>query len=160
MASVILVVGFIGMIQAVAIGSEMLATARRQTLAAQIINHEMDRLRLLPWSRMPASGTETVTIDTQFAQAIQACGLAATDIELSRTTVNLDGLSNAQTTHKEVTFTVTWQKRGTTAEANAATGSWLQRLSFQRDAPIARTYTRSMTSWFTQHGLNHAIQRS
>ncbi|MEJ1972725.1 MAG: prepilin-type N-terminal cleavage/methylation domain-containing protein [Lacunisphaera sp.] len=50
MAAVILVVGFMGMIQAITIGSEMLATARRQTLAAQIITHEIEQLRLKDWS--------------------------------------------------------------------------------------------------------------
>lgn len=49
MAATILVVAFVGMIQAVTIGSEMMATARRQTLANQIITHEVEALRLKSW---------------------------------------------------------------------------------------------------------------
>ncbi|MFZ5497149.1 MAG: hypothetical protein ACOZE5_17655 [Verrucomicrobiota bacterium] len=153
MASVILVVGFMGMIQAVTIGSEMLATARRQTLAAQILNHEMEKLRLTPWSSLPSAGTATLALDTRFTAAIAACGLASTDLTLTRTT------SDVTTDLKEVTFTVTWQKGGTST-TSTPTGSWLQKLAFYRDSPIARTYTRSSTSWFAKYGLNHAAQRS
>lgn len=155
MASVILVVGFMGMIQAVTIGSEMLATARRTTLAAQILNHEMEKLRLASWASLPAAGATSVTIDAQFDDAIRSCGLAPSDIALSRTTVDV-----ITSEMKEITFTVTWQKSGTTTAASTTTGTWLQRLSFSRSTPVSRTYTRSTTSWFTQHGLNHAIQRS
>ena len=59
MASVILVVGFLGMIQGITVGSEMMATARRQALAAQIINHETDRLRLEAWSTISGLSTST-----------------------------------------------------------------------------------------------------
>lgn len=59
-AATILVVGFIGMIEAVTIGSGMMDHARRQTLANQIINHEIEQLRLQTWtaiSLMPTSST-------------------------------------------------------------------------------------------------------
>jgi hypothetical protein len=59
MASVILVVGFMGMIQAVSICSEMLATGRRQTIAAQILNHEIERMRLMSWSNINSLVTTT-----------------------------------------------------------------------------------------------------
>jgi len=42
----ILVVGFMAMITAITIGSELLATARRQTIAAQLIANEIDYARL------------------------------------------------------------------------------------------------------------------
>jgi Tfp pilus assembly protein PilV len=155
MASVILVVGFMGMIQAVTIGSEMLATARRQTLAAQILNHEMEKLRLTAWNNLPSAGNATISLDTQFNDALRGCGLTSSDIQLSRTTTDL-----ISSELKEVTFTITWQKRGTTTAATTPTGSWLERLAFYRESPIARTYTRRTTSWFTKYGLNHAAQRS
>ncbi|AOS44464.1 hypothetical protein Verru16b_01526 [Lacunisphaera limnophila] len=202
MASVILVVGFMGMIQAVTIGSEMLATARRQTLAAQILNHEMEKLRLISWTSMPATATDvTVGIDCTFWPtwvggrnyavnevvtyngAWYRCTVAspantlptdtgfwtATTTALSTDIVNREGvvLSLERTTvdliaseMKEISFTIEWTKGGTTTAAATATGTWLQRLSFQGSAPIARTYTRRSTTWFTKYGLNHAIQRS
>jgi Tfp pilus assembly protein PilV len=158
MASVILVVGFIGMIQAVTIGSEMLATARRQTLAAQILNHEMEKLRLTAWSSLSAltdySATNYTALtpdDTTFDTAIAATGITFS-LERDVTTVTTDLV--------EVTLTLTWTKGGTTTAAVTPTGSWLDRLAFYRESPIARTYTRRSTSWFTKYGLNHAAQRS
>lgn len=167
MASVILVVGFIGMIQAVTIGSEMLATARRQTLAAQILTHEMEKLRLVGWSTTTTIGGTTytggitaladsaaATYDSDQQSLDDAIAASGVTFTLARdvTTVTTDLV--------EVTLTVTWTKGGTTTAASTPTGSWLDVISFQRETPIARTYTRSSTSWFTKYGLNHAIQRS
>lgn len=154
MASVILVVGFMGMIQAVTIGSEMIATAKRQTLANQIMNHEMEKLRLKDWatiSALPTTST-SVTIDPWFNTAITASG--ATSWTLSRTA------ADATTDLREVTFTVTWTKGGTTTAASTPSGSWLSQLAFYRESPIARTYTRKTTAWFGKYGLNLNLQRS
>ena len=162
MASVILVVGFIGMIQGITVGSEMLATARRQTLAAQIINHETEKLRLTSWTSVSALTTAStaITIDTQFDNAITACGLVkGTTITLARTTTNIQP-DGTNTDLKEVTFTVTWNKSGTSTAAPTPTGSWLNQLAFYRPSSIARTYTRTATAYFGKYGLNLAYQRS
>ena len=45
MAATILVVGFIGMIQTMSVSSTMMDAARRQTLASQIIDLEIEELR-------------------------------------------------------------------------------------------------------------------
>ena len=77
MASVILVVGFVGMIEAVAISARQMDAARRQTLATQILNHEIEKLRFLPWDVTTAAPNEfaindlptastSVAIDTAF----------------------------------------------------------------------------------------------
>lgn len=169
MASVILVVGFMGMIQAVILGSEMMATARRQTLAQQILDHEMEVLRQVAWSTTTTingttytggingieAGTSGITIDSRFNDSIAACGLAASDITLSRTTTDI-----VSGELKEITFTLTWTKGGTATAASTPTGTWLERLAFYRETPIARTYTRKSTTWIGKYGLNHAIQRS
>ena len=160
MAAVILVVGFLGMIQSITIGSEMIATARRQTLAAQIITSETEKLRLTAWASLPASGTTTVSIDSQFDNAIAACGLTSSAITLSRTVADLDVDADAGTDLKEVTFTLTWTKSGTTTAAASPTGSWLEKLSFYRPSVTSRTYTRSMTAYFSKYGLNLSAQRS
>jgi prepilin-type N-terminal cleavage/methylation domain-containing protein len=155
-ASVILVVGFMGMIRAVTTGSEMLATARRQNIAAQIITHETEKLRLKDWTYLSttlASSTATAYVSdlTDINTAIAGSGVV---FNLATT------VSTPTTDLREVTFTVTWTKSGTSNEANAATGSWLQRLSFSGAAPINRTYTRSSTAYFGKYGLNLNIQRS
>ena len=155
MASVILVVGFMGMIQAITIGSEMLATAQRQTLAAQILDHEIGKLRLDPWSTVSGltdSAAATYTSDqTAINTAITASGVAF-QLETDVTDLTTD--------LREITLTVTWTKSGTTTAATTATGSWLQRLSFSGAAPIARTYTRKTTAYFGKYGLNLNVQRS
>lgn len=63
MATTILLVGFIGLIQAVTIGSEALDTARKQQVANQIISAEVEKLRAQPWTtiaNLPAAATVTV----------------------------------------------------------------------------------------------------
>lgn len=167
MASVILVVGFMGMIQAVTIGSEMLATARRQTLAAQILTHEMEKLRLVGWSTTTTVGGTTYTggitalADSTAATYDSDQAAIDTAIAASGVTFNLArDVTTVTTDLVEVTLTVTWTKSGTLTAASTTTGSWLQQIAFRRDTPIARTYTRSSTTWFTKYGLNHAIQRS
>lgn len=176
MASVILVVGFIGMIGTITISSEMLATARRQDLATQLVSHELDKLRLVAWSRTTvvngttytgginglAAGPTTLAIDAQFSGAIATCGLTTDTsnntnpyITVERTVTDLVSGSL-----REVTITVTWQKSGTTTSANAASGSWLSRLGFSGNASIRRTYVRKGSSYFGEYGLNHSYQRS
>jgi Tfp pilus assembly protein PilV len=136
MAAVMLVVAFIGMIQAITIGSEMQATARRQTLAAQIINHEIEKLRYATWttiSALPVAST-AITIDTQFTTAVAASGAT---FSLARTLTNPDPYTNI----REVNFTVTWivQPSGLT---------------------VSRTYTRTNSAWYGKYGLNLTYQRS
>jgi len=50
LAATILLVGFAGMAEALMIGSKMLTTARNQTIAAQIMQSEIEYLRIQPWS--------------------------------------------------------------------------------------------------------------
>jgi len=154
MASVILVVGFIGMIQGITVGSEMLATARRQTLAAQIINHETEKLRLTSWANLPASGTSgTVTIDSQFNYSIAACGLTSSDITVSWVATDLT------TELREIAYTLTWNKSGSSTAAATPTGSWLNQLAFYRPSSIARTYTRKTSVYVGKYGLSLNAQR-
>lgn len=156
MAAVILVVGFMGMISAITAGAEMLATARRQNLAAQIINHEFEKLRLASWSTISAplstyTATDYTTLgDTQFNSVITASGAT---FNLART------VTNVTTDLYEVTLTITWTKSGTTTAANTATGSWLDQLSFSGNSPISRTYTRTATAYFGKYGINNSYQR-
>lgn len=155
MASVILVVGFIGMISALTVGSEMLATAQRQMIAAQILDHEIDRLRLNSWATISGlANTSAATYSSDLAALNSAIAGSGVTFTLKRE------VSDLTTDLREITFTVTWAKRGTTAAATTATGSWLQRLSFSGSAPISRTYTRKSTAYFGKYGLNLNIQRS
>src|SRR5882672_10995537 len=67
MGAMILVVGFIALIQAVTMGSEMTDNARKQQIAQQIIDSEIAHLRLSPWVAVTApvnSATYSITINT------------------------------------------------------------------------------------------------
>ena len=164
MASVILVVGFIGMISAVTVGSEMLATARRQNLAAQIINHELEKLRYVDFATIHgyAAGPTSLTIDTRFSSAITACGLTTDTSNTANPYITLDrSVSDVVSGGmSQVTFTVTWQKSGTTTAANTPTGSWLEKLSLGGSASIRRTYVRKGVGFYGKYGLNLNVQRS
>jgi Tfp pilus assembly protein PilV len=155
MAAVILVVGFMGMITALTLGSEMMATARRQTLANQILTHEIEKLRLSSWSTVSglATASTTVTVDAQFTNAIAACGLTSSDLTLTRTAADFT------TDLREVTFTLTWSKSGTSTAAATPTGTWLNQLAFYRPSSIARTYTRKMSAYIGKYGLSINAQR-
>src|SRR5262245_61523782 len=63
MAAAILVVGFIGLIQVVTIGSATRDTARKQQIAVQIMEGEIERLRTGSWASIAAliaSGSITI----------------------------------------------------------------------------------------------------
>lgn len=155
MASVILVVGFMGMITAITLGSEMTATARRQTIASQIITHETEKLRLQSWSyingTLASSGATTYSSDSpELSTAITNSGVSF-NLAVSVATV--------ATNLREVTFTVSWTKSGTTTAANTAGGSWLEKIAFYRPTAIARSYTRVGVAYFTKYGLNMNAQR-
>ena len=155
MASVILVVAFFGMIQAITIGSEMMATSRRQTIASQIITHEIEKLRLKDWTTIYAYTAIPSATYTSASDDLNAA-IAGSGVSFTLATA----VSDVTTDMREVTFTVTWTKSGTTTAAAATSGSWLQQLTFFHQSPIARTYTRVGVGYFTKYGLNLSTQRS
>jgi Tfp pilus assembly protein PilV len=120
MAATILVVGFIGLIQAITIGSQMLATAHRQQIAIQIVTGEIDYLR--------ASNLTAITnlaVGATYKITVNATGTAVTADPLGAVTrFNLDNnltllaqaagfslsavRSNIRTDYEKIIYTVTW----------------------------------------------------
>ena len=154
MAAVILLVGLIGMIEAVVIGAGMMDNARRQTLAAQILSHHAEKLRLLPWDVTTAAPNElcindltttstAVTIDSQFATAIAASGATFT---LTRTVANVTTDALGNTNMREATFTITWVVNTSRRDAS--------------DNLLTFTYSRTMSAYYGKYGLNLTYQRS
>lgn len=141
MAATLLVVGFIGMIQAVVIGAGMMDNARRQTLAAQILGHEMDELRAASWATINAlpTASTTLTIDPQFTPAINASGATFT---LTRSVTSPDPATNL----REVNFTITWVVK--TSRRNP------------QGSLLTFTFSRSTSGYFGKYGLNLSYQRS
>ena len=132
MAATILVVGFTGVIQTVTIGSEMMATARRQTLANQILTHHLALLRYSEWSTITTLAAGPVTIDAHFNNAIQTSGTTYT---LTRQ------IATPDTDLREVTYTLTW----TIIPSGGLAG---------------RTYTRIASSYFGKYGLHLTYRRA
>lgn len=187
MGATILVVGLMGLIQAVTIGSEMLATARRQTLAAQILDQEIENLRFATWSTISgyALNTEaTVTIDSRFRQAWSpSTAYAEGDVVSSS---NVWYICTAAHTNKAVTNTSYWSRStatevGVMSDTDFAQGvkytltrivtevanaSDLREVTFilkwtaTPSGLNARTYTRKKSAYFGKYGLNLTLQRS
>lgn len=149
MASVILLIGFIGLIEAVTLSTNAMEHARRQSLAAQILAHYTEELYLARWATISAISTSasTLTIDSQFDAARQALGDDLTTASIVRFTLtrqaaNPDPLTNV----REIKFTVTWVVKTSRTTAGGT------RLSF--------TYTRSSSTWYGKYGLMESYGRS
>lgn len=64
MALAVVVVGVVGMMQAVSYGAEALDTSRKQQVAQQLVTGELERLRAGAWSTIAnLPGTATITIN-------------------------------------------------------------------------------------------------
>jgi hypothetical protein len=122
-----------GMIQGITVGSEMMATARRQTIAAEILDHEIGKLRVKDWSYINSlSSAASATYSSDLASINTAIAASGVSFTLASTVTTIT------TDLREVAFT----------------GSWLDQLSFSGPSPIARTYTRMSTAYFGKYGLN------
>jgi Tfp pilus assembly protein PilV len=145
MAATILTVGFMGLIQAVTITSGMMDQARRQTLAAQILSHEIEQLRFKTWTQIQSLGATTPTpinstnnVDSPFLEAISISGAT---YNLSRSVSDVVAGSL-----REVTFTVTWVVKSSRRDNSGN--------------PVTFTYTRVNSAYLGKYGLNLTYQRS
>jgi Tfp pilus assembly protein PilV len=129
MATTILLVGIIGLIQAITIMSEALDTARRQQIAQQIAAAEIEKLRGRDWTtvaNLPASATivvgpggaitgdatdfalanfTTATSDDNLTLARLASGLTCS---FTRTRLRPTAATAASVTFIKVVYTVSW----------------------------------------------------
>ncbi|MEO6873487.1 MAG: hypothetical protein ABI222_01560 [Opitutaceae bacterium] len=174
MGATILVVGLVGLIEAVLIGSEMQATARRQTTASQIVSNEIELLRLQDWatiSALPAGTTSLaawngatlyhITDLVSFGGSWFRCIASNT----GQSTANLSywaiysgpiastGIDSAATFG--VSRTVATGPNGLVEMTFTVT--WVTKPS---GSPVSRTYTRIATAYFGQYGLNLTYRRT
>ena len=157
MATTILVVGFIGMIQAVTINSEVLDTARKQQVATQIMEAEIERLRASSWSvisGLPSSGT--ITIDSSGTISGNETSFALSNY----TTTNAD--DNTALASLAKGFTCSYTR--SFMRPNAATSSTVTFLSITYTVSwtsnTGRAYSRSTQAYFGENGLHLSFQRS
>lgn len=96
MVAVVMIAGVVGMIQVIISGSAMLAVSRNQTIAAQIIHREIDKVHQVEWASLPASGA--FAPDTTFAQVAQKLD----NVRCTRT------VTTVRTDLKKITYTISW----------------------------------------------------
>jgi Tfp pilus assembly protein PilV len=132
-AAGVLAIGLAGMVQAMGIGSEMLDTARKQTIASQVIQSEIERLRMLTWTAgsLPADLTLTdrpavVSINPSLAQVAPATLFNCT---------RAVQLASGRADLRQVTIVVSW---------TGITG---------------KTHSRSTNVYLGRNGLNVAYQK-
>jgi Tfp pilus assembly protein PilV len=146
LAATILLVGFAGMATALIIGSDMLDTARKQTIAAQIMQSETEYWRLQPWTTITGtSGLKTNDFDylanyPEFASSSLAT-LAGTSFMFSRTVSYVPNRSNQIL---QVAMTVKWK--------NVA-GPWASITNAKQ------LHFRSCNAYIGKYGLNVSYQK-
>ena len=136
LAATILLVGFAGMAEALIIGSEMLDTARKQTIAAQIMQTEIDYLRLKDWTTIQYLTSTSPdylssSVYPEFAQTSLA-SFAGTSFTFARQVNYPDPHSNL----RWITMTVSW---------TSITG---------------KPHSRSSNIYLGKYGLNVSYQKS
>ena len=137
-AAAVMLMTIVGMMTVITYGSEMLDTARKQTIAMQIIHGQIDHVRLSDWSTIsgyPSSRTvnvddtdQTTNIGYGFVLGPTLRGLAK-DFDCTRT------ISTVRTDLKQITFSVTWSSN------------------------TGRSHTRSGSTYFGKNGLYVTYQR-
>ncbi len=145
MATTILTVGFMGLIEAVTICSGMMDQAKRQTLATQILDYEIEQLRFLDWNGINALSTaqQPIVIDAQFDSARRVLGdnlTTTAPVQFTATRRANDVVDSL----RQVTITVTW----VVTSSRQAGGT-----------PVKFTYSRVNTAYLGNNGLNLTYQR-
>lgn len=156
MATAVLLVGFIGIIQVVTIGSEALDTARKRHVAHQLVSAEIEKLRAGTWSAiatLPATCSITVSSSgavsgdtTRFALSNQTstpsddntelCALArGFTCSMTRVLLRPAAASAGTVTFLKVVYTVSWKSNTGRAHTHSV-GTYLGRdglhLSYQQ----------------------------
>ena len=141
LGATILAVGFAGMVEALALGSEMLDTAREQTIAAQVMQGEVEYWRLQPWTTtIGSSGLKTHSADylanyPEFASTslvALASSQAGSQFKFARTVAYVSGRSNQIL---QVTMTVTWTSitgKSHSRSCNAYVGRYGLHVTYQK----------------------------
>ena len=151
LAATILLVGFAGMAEALIIGSGMLDTARKQAIAAQIIQSEIEYWRLQPWTTITGTGSSALTTHEadylanypEFASN-SLTTLAGNLFKFSRTVSYVPDRSNQIL---QVAMTVTW----ISITGKSTSETWTSTSS--------KLHSRSCNAYIGKYGLNVSYQK-
>lgn len=109
MASFVLVFVLLGTLTALQQGFTLLDTARNTTLAGQVIQSEIEDLRLRPWVSLPTSGTIDLAASIGGSLNIAEREALAKRFTAIRTITDVSG---REANFKNVTVSVTWTDLG------------------------------------------------
>ena len=158
MGALILVVGFIGLIQAVTLGTQMLDTARKQQIAMQIADAEIEWLRAQNDAFVPAlSSPATISVDLTGTATTASAGNFHLDnnsallAQAKGFTVRMTR-TNIRTNFEKVTYVVTW---------TGATGrDYYRRIDTDSDGVVDAAHSRTFEVYFEKNGLRLSFQKS
>ena len=157
MAAALIASAFVGMMQVVVSGSNMLDMSRKQTIATQIIHAEIDAMRLESWTTIyNLIGTSAtmnlgalVSTDIPTTWPYDRFGypelMTFKNIAANFTAVRVVALVSGRTDMVTITFTVTWQSNMLSGSGAARTG---------------KTFSRTGTTYFSKSGLFTSYQKS
>lgn len=149
MGATVLVVGFVGLIEAVTVSSEMLDNARKQQIAVQVIDGEIEAVRAASWS------TVTSLADgTTYTETIDSNGNATGNTWILNANPGLVATAKGFT----VSVTSSYQRP---AGATAGTVTFLMlTCSVTWTGNTGHVHTRSTDAYFGKYGLNLSDQKS
>jgi type II secretory pathway pseudopilin PulG len=122
-AAAVMVLGLVGMIQAVVSGSEMLDVARKQTVAMQIIHGQIDNIRLSNWTTVSALADYEAAVDAtdQSTNIAKGFVFGSNLPTVGKGFKCARAITAPKTNLVQVTFTVKWT--GKSGRSYARTGS-------------------------------------
>lgn len=157
MGTTLLLFGFIGMMQAVTIGSESLDTARKQQVALQIASAEIEKLRSASWSTivaLPASAS--ISIDS----AGVVTGDTASFFLANRTAATTDDYTELTTLAPGFTcsFTRTFLRPAGASATNATFVKVVYTVRWKTTTGHAQQHR--VDAYFAKNGLQLSYQQS
>ena len=157
MGATILVVGFIGLIQAITIGSESLDTSRKQQVATQLIDTEIERLRAGSWSaiaNLPATGKIQINSAGKISGTMTAFALSNYTNASSDDDQYLTPLAKGFT----CSFVRTYLRPASATSGNVTFIKFVYTISWKSNT--GHTYSRSTEVCFGMNGLHLSFQKS
>jgi Tfp pilus assembly protein PilV len=159
MAALILVAGFISLIQAITIGSQMLDNARKQQIAMQIVEGEVEWLRAQSDSFIPNTlASDTISVSSAGVATVtnSAGNFHLEDnpalLELAKGFTVRMVKTNIRTNFDKVVYTVTW--------TGASGRDYYRRVDTDSDGTVDASNRRTFEFYFEKNGLRLSFQKS
>lgn len=157
MAMTIVVVGVVGMMQAVTVGAEALDTTRKQQVALQLAEGEIARLRDGPWSTIAnLPGTAAITID-------QAGGISGNTVNFALSNYTASPADD-DTVQSALAGGFTCSLAATRLRPAAATPSTVTFVkvvyTVSWTSSAGRSHARRVETYFGMNGLHLSYQQS